>query len=101
MEELITLDVLKSFAGATAVVITATEVIKKSIMLVVPKKKKLPDIVPILVALGSSLAVTVGTTILSGAITVVSIILAVLNGFAVFGSATGSYRAAKIRNPKI
>ena len=101
MEELITLDVLKSFAGATAVVITATEVIKKSIMLVVPKKKKLPDIVPILVALGSSLGVTLGTVFISGGVTTLNIILAVLNGFAVFGSATGSYRAAKIRNPKI
>jgi hypothetical protein len=100
MEELITIDVLNSFAGATAIVLTATEILKKTAMLITPKKK-MPDIVPILMALGTSLGVTIGTTIMAGTVTVVSIILAIVNGFAVFGSATGGYRAAKNRNPEI
>jgi len=101
MEVPITIESLATPAVATALVITATEVIKKSIMLVVPKKKKLPDVVPIITALSLSLGITVGTTLLLGSITVASIILAVLNGFAIFGSATGGYRAAKKRNPEI
>jgi hypothetical protein len=100
MQDLITIEVIKSFAGATATVVTITEFVKKTAMLIAPKKK-LPDIAQILIALATSVSITVGTTILSGIVSVMSIILAVVNGLAVFASATGSYRAAKSRNPKI
>jgi len=100
MQELITIDVLNNFAGATAAVVAVTEFIKKTVMLIAPKKK-IPNIAQIIIALITSMGVTVGTTILSGTITVMIIILAVVNGFAVFGAATGSYQAAKKRNPEI
>jgi len=93
IEDFFTLQVLNTYAGATAAVIVVVEAIKKIIGIFV--RKTVDNRIWISLALVVSFVVSFGITILNENAEIINYIIAFLNSFAIFGSATAGFRVAK------
>jgi len=94
----ITLELLSQFAGATAVVLLVVEAIK---LIAKSLWRGWTDQYSVLTAVVVSLGVVLLNTYLAAGLSLVSVVLSVLNGLAVFYAATGIFRAAKEKVPQI
>ncbi len=94
----ITLELLSQFAGATAVVLLVVEAIK---LIAESLWRGWTGRHSVICAVIVSLGVVLLNTYLSVGLSLVSAVLAVLNGLAVFYAATGVFRAAKEKLPQI
>jgi hypothetical protein len=95
--ELFSVEVLSTFAGQTGAVLAVVEAIKKSVEMFV--KKKIDNRIWVALAMLTSFGISFGMTVVTAAIGVISLIFAFFNSFAIFGSATAGFRAAKEHLP--
>ena len=99
MEIMISGEVLGNFGVMSATVLAMVEAIKRAIYLIRPKP--IPDRVSVIVALVISFGVAFGYTAYLGDWTVLTVILAVGNGFGIFGASTAGYKVLKPKLKKL
>ena len=99
MEVMISAEVLGNFGIMSATVIAVVEAIKRVINLCTQKRipVKVLVIMSLVIAFGFSFAYTAYV----GNWTVLSVILAIANGFGIFGAATAGYKVVKEQTKKI
>ena len=99
MEVMISAEVLGNFGIMSATVIAVVEAIKRVISLCTQKRIPVRALVimSLVIAFGFSFAYTAYT----GSWTVLSIFLAIANGFGIFGASTAGYKVIKEQTKKI
>lgn len=99
MEIMISGDVLGNFGVMSATVLAVVEAIKRAIYLIRPKA--IPDRTSVIIALVISFAVAFGYTAYLDNWTVLSVFLAIANGFGIFGASTAGYKVLKPKLKKL